>query len=107
MNFEDCRYDARKSRELVNMKILVSLDKFCLSYSDGFYSVSQSATYQQISTGTSCYNFSLKKRSVHVVTAMFRFSFETSSDILGVTLAPRRKQQRLIISYIDVLILRV
>lgn len=61
MIFEDCRYDARKSRELVNMKILVSLDKFCLSYSDGFYSVSQSATYQQISTGTSCYNFSLKK----------------------------------------------
>ena len=44
MIFEDCRYDARKSRELVNMKILVSLDKFCLSYSDGFYSVSQSGT---------------------------------------------------------------
>ena len=61
MIFGDCRYDVRKSRELVNMKILVSLDKFCISFSDGFYSVSQSATYQQINTGTSCYNFSFKK----------------------------------------------
>ena len=60
-DFRRLRYDARKSRELVNMKILVSLDQFCLSYNDGFYSVSQSATYQRISTDTSCHNFSLKK----------------------------------------------
>ena len=28
---------------------------------------------------------------MHVVTAMFRFTYEKSSDILGVTLTPRRK----------------
>ena len=32
MIYEDCRYDATKSRELVNMKIHVSLDEICLSY---------------------------------------------------------------------------
>ena len=113
MIYDDCHYDAGSSRELVNMKTHVRIDEVCLSYtcSDVFYSVSQSATYSYhiINTGTSCYNFSLrkKKRSVYVVTAMFLFSFEISSDILGVTLAPRRKQQRLNISYISVLILRV
>ena len=78
MIYEVCHYDAGNSRELVNMKIHVSLDEICLSYTccDVFYSVSQSATYTYhiINKGTSCYNFSLrmKKRSVHVVTAMFR-----------------------------------
>ena len=74
MIYEDCHYDTGKSRELVNMKIHVSLDEICLSYT---CSVSQSATYTYhiINTGTSCYNFSLriKKPSVQVVTAMFRF----------------------------------
>ena len=75
------------------MKILVSLDKFCLSYSDGFYSVSQPAMYQQISTGISCYNFSFKKTIGACSNRYVSFSYEKSSDILEVTLAPRRKQQ--------------
>ena len=80
MIYEDYHYDARKSRELVNMKIRVSLDKFCLSYSDGFYSFSQSAMYQQTNTGTSCYNFSFKKkRSVHVVTFIWKIFWHSGS----------------------------
>ena len=49
---------ARKSRELENLKIHVNLGKFCLSYtdcSDGFILFSRSATYQQITPGTSSY----------------------------------------------------
>ena len=75
MIYEYCRYDARKSRESVNIKIHLSLDEFfLLSYT------CESATYKyhMINTGTSCYNFSSrikKKRSVHVSTAMYRFLF--------------------------------
>ena len=32
MIYEDYHYDARKSRELVNMKILVSLDKLLMGF---------------------------------------------------------------------------
>ena len=32
MIYEDCRYDARESRELVNMKTHVRIDEVCLSY---------------------------------------------------------------------------
>ena len=49
MIYEDCHNDAGKSRELVNMKIHVSLDEICLSYtcSDVFI---QFPSHQRIRT---------------------------------------------------------
>ena len=104
MIYEYCRYDARKSRESVNIKIHLSLDEFfLLSYT------CESATYKyhMINTGTSCYNFSSRIKKKTIGACIHRYVSFKSSEFLGVTLAPRRKQQRLIISYISVLILRV
>ena len=91
MIYEDCRYDARKSRESVNIKIHVSLDEFFLLS----YTCSESATYKyhMINTGTSCYSFSSRIKKT-IGACIHRYvSFFIFKNLLNFWESPSRREE--------------